>query len=499
MAQSINTNIMSLNAQRNLNRTQLDLASAVQRLSSGLRINSSKDDAAGIAVATRMTTQIGGLSVAIRNANDGISVSQTAEGALDEMTRNLNRAHDLAVQAASYNTTQDRQSLNQEVTQILDEMSRIVNQTRYNGEKLLTGGFSGDFQIGSFVNETINVSISNLSPTGMGVATNYQTVSALTDSQLAGRISVAYNVGLGGAATMEGVDLGAAVGNDTVSQTKINQLNAVSDQTGVNAFGYGNGLVGANLASAGTTAGVTDGITAGALTINGVAIGAVANGASNTNIADNMVSAINALSSQHGVTAVKVASPDGATATDEAIVLINRTGAAITVTANTSVDAGIGSFFAAGTTSVSAGSNGAIVLNDTLGDLTSTYDSSTTGAALVGVSSSTTTLADATVNAQTVTSSSSANLAMLVFEKALDTINSERSIIGAKLNRMEAVIRNLENVKENITAARGRIQDADFAEETAKLTRTQILQQAGTAMVAQANQFPQSVLSLLGR
>ncbi|MGE3772174.1 MAG: flagellin, partial [Gammaproteobacteria bacterium] len=130
MAQSINTNIMSLNAQRNLNRTQLDLASAVQRLSSGLRINSSKDDAAGIAVATRMTTQIGGLSVAIRNANDGISVSQTAEGALDEMTRNLNRAHDLAVQAASYNTSQDRQSLNQEVTQILDEMSRIVNQTR---------------------------------------------------------------------------------------------------------------------------------------------------------------------------------------------------------------------------------------------------------------------------------------------------------------------------------------------------------------------------------
>ncbi len=499
MAQSINTNIMSLNAQRNLNRTQLDLASAVQRLSSGLRINSSKDDAAGIAVATRMTTQIGGLSVAIRNANDGISVSQTAEGALDEMTRNLNRAHDLAVQAASYNTTQDRQSLNQEVTQILDEMSRIVNQTRYNGEKLLTGGFSGDFQIGSFVNETINVSISNLSPTGMGVATNYQTVSALTDAQLAGRISVSYNVGLGGSASLEGVDLGAAVAADTVSQTKINQLNAVSDQTGVNAFGYGNGLVGANYGSAGVTAAVTDGLTAGSLTINGVAIGAVAGGASHTNVGDNLVTAINALTSQHGVTAVKVATPDGATATDEAIVLVNRTGAAITVTANSSVDTGISSFFAAGTTSISAGSNGAIVLNDTLGDLTATYDTSTTGAALVGVSSSTTTLADATVNAQTVTSWSSANLAMLVFEKALDTINSERSIIGAKLNRMEAVIRNLENVKENITAARGRIQDADFAEETARLTRTQILQQAGTAMVAQANQFPQSVLSLLGR
>ena len=499
MAQSINTNIMSLNAQRNLNRTQMDLATSVQRLSSGLRINSSKDDAAGIAVATRMTTQIGGLSVAIRNANDGISVSQTAEGAMDEMTRNLNRAHDLAVQAASYNTSQDRVSINQEVTQILDEMSRIVNQTRFNGEKLLTGGFSGDFQIGSFVNETINVSLSNLSPTGMGVATNYSTVSGLTDAQLAGRISVAYNNGLGGGASLEGADLGNAVAADTVSQTKISQINAVADQTGVNAFGFGNGQVGSSYASAGVTAAAIDGLTAGSLTINGVSIGAVAAGASLTNVGDNLVSAINSLTSQHGVTAVKVATPDGATATDEAIVLVNRTGSAITVTANSSVDTGVTSFFAAGTTSVAAGANGAIVLNDALGDLTATYDTSSTGAAIVGVSSSTTTLADATVNSQTVTSAASANLAMLVFEKALDSINSERSIIGAKLNRMEAVIRNLENVRENITAARGRIQDADFAEETGRLTRTQILQQAGTAMVAQANQFPQSVLSLLGR
>jgi len=499
MAQTINTNIMSLNAQRNLNRTQMDLSIAVQRLSSGLRINSSKDDAAGIAVATRMTTQIGGLTVAIRNANDGISVSQTAEGAMDEMTRNLNRAHDLAVQAASYNTSSDRSSLNQEVSQILDEMSRIVNQTRYNGEKLMTGGFSGDFQIGAFVNETINVSISNLSPTGMGVATNFGSVSAFTDSQLATRIATSFNVALGGGATLEGADLGNAIAADTVSQTKINAINAVANQTGINAFGFGNGLVGGNYASAGVTAAAIDGLTAGALTINGISIGAVGATSSLTTMGDGLVTAINALTSQHGVTAVKVGTPDGATATDEAIVLINRTGAAITVTANSSVDAGISSFFAAGTTSVAAGANGAIVLNDSLGDLTSSYDTSTTGASLVGVSSSTTTLADATVNAATVTTAASANLAMLVFEKALDTINSERSVLGAKLNRMEAVVRNLENVRENITAARGRIQDADFAEETARLTRTQILQQAGVAMVAQANQAPQTVLSLLGR
>ncbi|MGH8596151.1 MAG: flagellin, partial [Gammaproteobacteria bacterium] len=399
----------------------------------------------------------------------------------------------------SYNTTTDRTSLNQEVSQIIEEMSRIVNQTRFNGEKILTGGFSGNFQVGAFVNETITVSISNLSPTGMGVATNYSTVSGLSDAQLAGRIAVSYNVALGGAATLEGADLGAAVAAQTNSSTKLGQLNAVTDQTGVSGFNYGNGLVGSAYASAGAVATAVDGITAGALTINGIAIGAVGAAATNTLVADGIVTAINALTSQHGVTAIKVNTPDGATATNDAIVLVNRTGAAITATANTSVDAGIGTYFAAGSTSVAAGGNGAIVLNDTLGDLTALYDTSTTGASLVGISSSTTTLADATVNAQTVTTAASANLAMLVFEKALDSINSERSVLGAKLNRMEAVIRNLENVRENITAARGRIQDADFAEETARLTRSQILQQAGVAMVAQANQFPQSVLALLGQ
>ena len=177
MPSVINTNVLSMTAQRNLSRAQSEMSTAVQRLSSGLRINSARDDAAGIAVATRMTTQINGLSVAVRNANDGISVAQVAEGAMDEMVRNLNRAHDLAVQAASYNNATDRNSLNQEVNQILDEMARISNQTRYNGERILQGSFSADFQIGAFVNETINVSLTSMSPTGMGVATNYGAVS----------------------------------------------------------------------------------------------------------------------------------------------------------------------------------------------------------------------------------------------------------------------------------------------------------------------------------
>ena len=189
----INTNIPSMTAQRNLNANQGMLQSAIARLSSGLRINSAKDDAAGLAIATRMTTQIGGLAVAVRNANDGVSIAQTAEGALEEMGKNMNRAHDLAVQAASYNTAGDRTSLNQEVGQILAEMSRIVTQTRYNGDKILQGGFSAGIQVGAAVGETINLDIGSLSPTTMGVATDYSTVSAMTPAQLASRIAVSYN------------------------------------------------------------------------------------------------------------------------------------------------------------------------------------------------------------------------------------------------------------------------------------------------------------------
>ena len=490
MAQSINTNIASMSAQRNLNRTQMDLTTAVQRLSSGLRINSAKDDAAGIAVATRMTTQIGGLSVAIRNANDGISVAQTAEGAMAEMVTNMNRAHDLAVQAASYNTNADRTSLNQEVGQILDEMSRIVSQTRYNGDKVLSGGFSGNFQVGASVNETVNISLSDMTPTKFGVASNFNALATGTDQALADRIAKSFYQG---AATVSGTKInGVTVGDfdaQTNSADKIAAINAVSSSSGVSAFSYGNGAVGVATADATAT---TTGTSAGALTINGVTIGAAA-GANVGVTRTALVDAINEKTVQTGVTAKEVTAADG---TNKAIALINRTGAAITVV-NTGTDTDMDNFFASGTTSVAAGANGAIVLNGSLGTASATFGATADGTVFAGSGAATEALTDAKLNAQTVTTAASANLAMLVFEKALDSINGERSIIGAKLNRMEAVTRNLENVRENVSAARGRIQDADFAEETAKLTRAQILQQAGTAMVAQANQLPQTVLSLL--
>jgi flagellin len=490
MPQTINTNIMSLNAQRNLNRTQSELATTIQRLSSGLRINSAKDDAAGLAISTRMSTQINGLSVAIRNANDGISIAQTAEGAMDEMVKSLIRANDLALQAASYNTSADRASLNQEVTQIIDELSRVVNQTRFNGEQLLSGGFSADVQVGTNVNETINVSIGNLSPTGLGVASEYAVVNAASNATFADRIRNTQDTALDGSAdSLNGVVL-AAVTAGSKSVNKIDAINAVSATTGVKAFSYGNAAVStADVTDANATgaAGLTVGN--GALSINGVSI----DGAGANTTMDDLVAAINAKTGEHGVVAVRDA---GGAANQSRLVLMNRTGAAVTVSVN-DANAATVTGFASGTTSVDAGANGLVVLNGKLNATTVTYDAAATGTAITGVASATTTLANAPVNAQSVSTQAGANLAILAFQAALDQINGDRAVLGAKLNRFDATIRNLENVRENVTAARGRIQDADFAAETASLTRSQILQQAGIAMVSQANSLPQAALSLL--
>jgi len=490
MPQSINTNIMSLNAQRNLNRTQGELASTIQRLSSGLRINSSKDDAAGLAIATRMTTQVNGLSVAIRNANDGISIAQTAEGALDEMAKSLIRANDLALQAASYNTNADRASLNQEVSQIIDELSRVVNQTRYNGEQLLTGGFSADMQVGTNVNETINIAVSNLSPTGLGVASEYSTVNATSNATFADRIRNTFDGVLDGAADAINGTVLSAVAAGSNSINKIDAINAVATATGVSAFSYGNAAVAASdVTDANATGAAGQTVNNGSLIINGVSIDG--NGANTT--MDDLIANINAKSGEHGVIAVRDV---GAAADQNRLVLLNRTGAAITVTVNAAATA-TATGFASGTTSVDAGANGLVVLNDDLNSTTVTYDAAATGSAITGVSAATTTLVNAPVNAQSVTTQSGANLAILAFQAALDQINSDRAVLGAKLNRFDSTIRNLENVRENIAAARGRIQDADFAMETAALTRTQILQQAGIAMVSQANSLPQAALALL--
>ena len=481
MPLSINTNLFALNAQRNLNKTQAPLTTAMQRLSSTLRINSAKDDAAGLAIATRMTRQVNGLSVAMRNANDGISIAQTAEGAMDEMMYALQRMYELANQAASYNNSIDRASMNQEVNQLIDELGRIVNQTRYNEAKLLAGGFSADIQVGTEVNETINISISNISPTHIGVASSYSAINALSNTDFAVRARVAFATALDDTATINGVRVGSGVGVNSNSINKMNVINSQTASHGVTAFSYGNAAVGtANAANRNATAN-------GDIVINGISIDGTVGGT-----VAQVVAAINAKTGEHGVVA------DGAAGPGSRLVLFNKTGAGITVTINTTNAADI-TRFASGTTSVGAGENGLIVLNQRLNNTAVDYNAAATGEALTGVSVTSTTLSNAPVNAQVITTAASANLGILAFKAGMDTINGDRAILGAKLNRFESTIRNLDNVRENISAAKSRIMDADFAVETSNLTKALIMQQAGISVLAQANTLPQNVLALLQR
>ncbi|MFZ5998497.1 MAG: flagellin [Nitrospirota bacterium] len=495
MALSINTNLFALNAQRNLRKSETPLATAMQRLSSTLRINSAKDDAAGLAIATRMTTQVNGLSVAMRNANDGVSFAQTAEGAMDEMINALQRIYELANQSASYNTSGDRNSMNQEVRQLVAELNRIVAQTKYNGEQFLNQAKSINVQVGVDVNEVINISTSNVSPTTMGVSTNFS--NGLNATNIASSAFLVYTAtaGIAGSATLEGISLGAAIAQSDIQNNSvavINRINQYSSQTGVTAFSYGNALVSSAALAVGATNVTT--IASGYLTVNGVTIGDITNATTVADLASNVISAINAKSAETGVTAVAVD-------TAGRIVLANTSGAGISVSINTSATgaSGIGTH-AFTTSSVDAGQNGRVILNDDLTDTSVSFDSGDTAKALGYSSGATsTTLTANSVNAVTVTDVGGANVTILAVKKALDTITSEKAKLGATQNRLVSTIANLDNVRENITAARSRIMDADFSVETANLTKAMIMQQAGISVLGQANTLPQQVLALLGR
>jgi len=381
MPQIINSNIASLSAQRNLNSSQSSLNTSLERLSSGLRINSAKDDAAGLAISERMTSQIRGLNQAIRNANDGISLSQTAESALAEVGNNLQRMRELAVQASNgSNTQEDRDALNSEFTQLQAEIQRVAEQTKFNGTNLLDGSFTGvAFQIGANSGETITIaSIANAS-----------------------------TAALGGTLTRE-------TGN--VNATAIT--------------------------------GFATAIAAGDITINGTDIGAIAGAANAQERAGQLAEAINRVSNTTGVSA----SYDTVTGD-----LTLSSDAAITI-AGALDDATVGGF------------------DNSFASTTTT----TTGIGSLNVSGFT--------NAQ---------MAIDQLDNALKEINTNRADLGAIQNRFSSVVANLQTTSENLSASRSRIRDTDFASETANLTRGQILQQAGVAMLAQANALPNNVLSLL--
>ncbi len=387
MAQSINTNVASLNAQRNLSRSQGMMNTALERLSTGLRINSAKDDAAGLAISERFTTQIRGLNQAVRNASDGISLAQTTESALGELTNNLQRIRELAVQSVNAtNSASDRAALDAEVQERIAEIDRIAKQTNFNGVKVLDGSFgTATFQVGANVGETISVS--------------------LTTNVTAGAIGM--------------VNTGVGSGFDMQTTNGTNDVEVVIDDS------------------------------------TGAALGSVT-------IADGSTL-------QEAVDAINGANISGVTAFAEGgeLRFLSTVG-----DINIDDDGGDGGAGASANTLGFSGATGVDSALETAG-------------------------ASTTLSSLGVDTVEKSNLAMARIDAALTTVNGLRGNLGAIQNRFESTIVNLQTVSENLSASRGRIQDADFAAETAALTKAQILQQAGIAVLSQANAQPALALSLL--
>jgi len=504
MAQVINTNVLSLNAQRNLSRTQGDLATALQRLSSGLRINSAKDDAAGLAISERFTTQIRGINQAIRNANDGISLAQTSESALGELTNNLQRIRELAVQSAnSTNSAADRVALDQEVQQRLAEIERIGQQTSFNGLKVLDGTFgSSQFQVGANVGETITINLSQgVKASQIGQIAQGTSGVEVTTAALSGTATL--QVGSGQATTVgisvQGTEDGQSAGS---AYAKVAAINSAS-VPGLTATATNN----INLDIAATTG--TAALDTYSLTINGtVVFGGYDQEANGVLTAQQITDGINAQSSNTGVSAVLVGGSLRLTAADGRDINIGQdlggaagggitagTAGAPVVNGVTYLDGTIGTVANATAFSVDATAvNGGTVTLTAAENIVLTGDGDLLGFATANATFALDTTTIASTNVTTVTA---ANDTIQRIDAALTSVSSLRSTFGAIQNRFESTIANLTAISENLSASRSRIQDADFAAETAALTRAQILQQAGVAILAQANAAPQTALALL--
>ncbi|MFO1413516.1 MAG: flagellin [Burkholderiales bacterium] len=486
MSSVINTNVSSLNAQKNLATTQNQLSTALQRLSSGLRINSAKDDAAGLAISTRFTSQINGLNVAARNANDGISLTQTAEGAMNEVVNNLQRMRELAVQSLNAsNSATDRAALDSEVQQLKSEVDRVAQSTSFNGVKLLDGTFQSQaFQVGANAGETISVaSIASLRTTalgqGYGATQAGTTLAAATGITGAGQLTFTAN------SKTYDVYAGTNIGGD--AQSLANAINSAG-VPGLTATAAATNVTGGYTDSGAVTAGTAT------LTLNSKALALNITGVGTTDVA-NTISVINQNSAATGVSAVASGAGIKLNAVDgRNITLAYANGTATVATAD---DIGLGN------------GSGAVVAATSFGSYSLSYSGDSTLAALTiggsaaanvkGVANGTLTPAQTgTQVAQLdVLTVANANTALASIDNALSTVSTARGAMGAYQNRFGSAIANLATAAENMSAARSRIQDADFAAETANLTRAQILQQAGTAMLSQANQLPQTVLSLL--
>lgn len=480
MAITINTNVASLNAQRNLGASQTNLNKSMQRLSSGLRINSAKDDAAGLAISDRMTSQIRGLNQAARNANDGISLAQTAEGALQESTNILQRMRELAVQSANdTNTDGDRASLQAEVSQLTSELDRIANTTAFNGKNLLDGTLgTSTFQVGANSGQTISMTIGSAKASDLGIAGNvvpgatFSGAGSITNAVAADQTALTIN-----SVAIDNLGAGAQAGSAKTLAAAIN-----STLTGVTATATATTF---NLGTVTAQAVAGNALGAGDFVINGTAITGALDGGSAT-FDQDFADLINVKKDTTGVTA---------TLEGGSMVLTDASGGNIQLVSDG--DAFLVSPFASAQAAVdgveASTAYGGIELVST-GELEINIAAAGGGTTMgVGIYHDTTvTMANVNISTQ-----SGANKAMESIDLAISEVDDSRGELGAVQNRFESTIANLNNVSENLNAARSRILDADIAQETSAMTKNNILQQAGVAILAQANQAPQLALSLL--
>jgi len=569
MPQIINTNIASLTAQRNLNSSQNALNTSLQRLSSGLRINSAKDDAAGLAISERFTTQIRGLNQASRNANDAISLSQTAEGALGEVGNNLQRIRELAVQSANAtNSASDRAALDLEVQQRLAEVDRIASQTSFNGQKILDGSFgTAAFQVGANVGETISLDLSSSSRTNaIGAAASATTAdlsavfsNTVTGTAVAGALGttdlIVNNTAVP-AATQDAAAQAAAISTvDGVTATASNAVTLTFSDFGADGDG-GDGyklsldggttnIIDTTSSSSATTAAdvqaAIDGVDGYTATISGQDITITKDDGGNIAITEEVVAA-DATATQAGTGfGVGAATATATQTTYGTVSITSDTDAPVVIAGDAPTNAGLvaGSYgslnLEAGDFTVQVGTTDAVAIegtfasaadlvshiNSNVNGATATFDSATNkitlnssdDITLAGTDALGAVAADGATSGLGFTSSansasgdltsvdiksvSGANDAIFRVDSSLTSISDLRSTFGAIQNRFESTISNLSTAVESLSAARSRIQDADFASETAALTRAQILQQAGVSILSQANSLPQSVLGLL--
>lgn len=507
MAMTINSNPMSINAQRQLGKSSLLQRTTMERLSSGLRINSAKDDVAGVAIADRMTSQVRGLNQGVRNANDGISLAQTAEGALQESTAILQRMRELAVQSANdTNTGTDRASLQKEVGQLQQELNRIANTTAFNGKNLLDGTFNAQkFQVGANANQTISISAGNAQATAIGANQINSADVGMTAAATSGNSVVAGTVTVNGSLGTADVTI-----NDGDSARDI--ANAINDQTantGVTARAStqlelkatSSGSVSFNLRGQNSDPASQD------VKIS-YSIGDTTDANKLTTDLSGLAATINNYAGTTGVTAKLNQAKDGLIleqangydiqleGTGSATASVSIQGLKFDATDKAAISAS-GGYVAAGaaeTASLAAGASGFSTVGGQVTLESGKNFSVVSDTTAIDTSSSElNTVADINISSQI-----GANDAISVIDNALAFVDDLRAEMGAVQNRFTSTINNLQTTAENISDARGRIQDADFAQETGNLSRASILQQAGTAMLAQANASQQGVLQLLG-